>query len=129
SMRFLRPARALARTVFVLSFVVAMPATAQVVISQAYGGGGNSGATYTHDFVELFNRGSTPADLDGWSIQYASATGSSWTNKVDLPAQMLQPGQYFLIQLAQGNGGSTPLPTPDAVGAIAMSGTNFKLAL
>ena len=28
-----------------------------VVISQVYGGGGNNSATFTHDFVELFNRG------------------------------------------------------------------------
>ena len=34
-----------------------------VVISQVYGGGGNSGAPYTHDFVELFNRGSAPVSL------------------------------------------------------------------
>ena len=36
------------------------PATrppSDVVISQIYGGGGNSGATYQNDFVELYNRG------------------------------------------------------------------------
>ncbi|MGE4360086.1 MAG: lamin tail domain-containing protein, partial [Lysobacteraceae bacterium] len=53
-------------------------ASAQVVISQSYGGGGNSGATYTHDFIELFNRGSTPVSLAGWSVQYTSAAGTSW---------------------------------------------------
>jgi hypothetical protein len=26
-----------------------------VVVSQVYGGGGNAGSVYTHDFVELFN--------------------------------------------------------------------------
>jgi hypothetical protein len=31
--------------------------TSKVVISQVYGGGGNTGATYTHDFIELFNSG------------------------------------------------------------------------
>ena len=31
-----------------------------VVISQVYGGGGNTGASFTHDFIELFNRGTTP---------------------------------------------------------------------
>ena len=25
-----------------------------IVISQIYGGGGNSGAAYTHDFIELY---------------------------------------------------------------------------
>ena len=33
------------------------PVATDVVISQVYGGGGNAGATLTHDFVELFNRG------------------------------------------------------------------------
>ena len=42
-----------------------------VVVSQVYGGGGNSGATYTHDFVELYNAGSTDVSLAGWSVQYA----------------------------------------------------------
>ncbi len=46
-----------------------------VVISQVYGGGGNSGATYTHDFIELFNRGGSPVSLAGWSVQYAIALG------------------------------------------------------
>ena len=31
-----------------------------IVISQVYGGGGNAGATYTHDFIELYN----PTDKD-----------------------------------------------------------------
>ncbi len=104
------------------------PAAAQVVISQAYGGGGNSGATYTHDFIELFNRGATPVDLSGWSVQYASATGTSW-QVTNLGNHMLQPGQYYLVQEAQGAGGTAPLPTPDTIGAIAMAGAAFKVAL
>ena len=47
-----------------------------LVISQVYGGGGNTGAPFTNDFVELFNRGSAPASLSGMSIQYTSAAGT-----------------------------------------------------
>src|ERR1044072_7618446 len=47
-----------------------------VVISQVYGGGGNAGATFTHDFIELFNRGNTTVSLAGWSVQYTSAAGT-----------------------------------------------------
>src|SRR5262245_35589089 len=47
-----------------------------VVISQVYGGGGNSGAPLTNDYVELFNLTSSPINLTGWSLQYASATGA-----------------------------------------------------
>ncbi len=98
-----------------------------VVISQVYGGGGNSGATYTHDFIELYNLGATAVDLSGWTVQYASSSGSTWaaTNLTGV----IQPGKYYLVQEAQGAGGTTALPTPDATGALAMSGTNGKVAL
>jgi predicted extracellular nuclease len=92
-----------------------------VVVSQVYGGGGNSGATFTHDFIELFNRGSTPVDVTGWSVQYASATGTGNFVATPLPSVTLAPGQYLLVQQAQGAGGTTPLPTPDATGTIAMA--------
>jgi hypothetical protein len=98
-----------------------------VVVSEVYGGGGNSGATYTHDYVELFNRGDAPASLDGWSVQYASSAGSSW--QVTELSGTLDPGQAYLVQQAQGSGGTDPLPTPDATGSIAMSGSSGKVAL
>ncbi|MFZ1795449.1 MAG: lamin tail domain-containing protein, partial [Dokdonella sp.] len=61
--------------ILMASLLLAAGATnahAAVVISQVYGGGGNSGSTYTHDFIELFNAGSTAQDLTGWTVQYAS---------------------------------------------------------
>lgn len=99
-----------------------------VVISQVYGGGGNSGAVYKNDFIELFNRGSNPVSLNGWSVQYASATGTSW-QVTTLPNLTLQAGQYLLVQEAAGSAGSTNLPTPEKVGTIALSGTTGKVAL
>ena len=73
-----------------------------VVISQVYGGGGNSGASYTHDFVELFNRGTSTVSLAGWSIQYTSAAGmgtfGSATNLITPLSGSLAPGQYLLVQ-------------------------------
>jgi uncharacterized protein len=101
--------------------------SSSIVISQVYGGGGNSGAFYTHDFIELFNRGTTAVDIDGWSVQYASAAGSSW--QVTNLSGTIEPGQYYLIQQAAGAGGIEPLPDPDAVGSIPMSATNGKVAL
>src|SRR5688500_17266930 len=60
--------------------VIALPAQAAstIVISQVYGGGGNSGATLKNDFVELFNRSNAPVSVEGWTIQHASSTGSTW---------------------------------------------------
>lgn len=103
-------------------------AASDVVISQVYGGGGNSGSVYKNDFIEIFNRGSSPVNVNGWSVQYSSATGTSW-QVTPLPNLILQPGQYLLVQEAPGSGGSTALPTPDKIGSIALSSTAGKVAL
>jgi hypothetical protein len=119
------------------ALLVAVSSQAQVVISQVYGGGGNGGSTYTHDFVELFNRGSVAVTLTGYTLQYGSASGTFQTiNMQTLPTITIQPGKYFLIQEAQGTGGTTPLPSPDLVpttgdnnAILALSGTNGKIVL
>lgn len=98
-----------------------------IVISQVYGGGGNSGATLRNDFIELFNRGTTPVSVATWSVQYASSAGSTW-QRTNLTGS-IAPGQYYLVQQAAGAGGSVNLPTPDATGSIAMSATSGKVAL
>jgi predicted extracellular nuclease len=103
------------------------PPSGGVVLSEVYGGGGNAGATYTHDFMELRNNGSTPVSLNGWSVQYAAAAGTSWT--VTPLSGSIQPGGYYLIRQAAGAGGTTPLPGWDASGSTAMSATAGKVAL
>src|SRR2546430_6710264 len=102
-------------------------ASPDVVISQVYGGGGNSGATYTNDFIELLNRGTAPVDLTGWSVQYAAAAGTSY--QVTTLTGSVAPGAHYLVQEAQGTGGTTPLPTPDATGTIAMAAGSGKVAV
>ncbi len=114
----------------VFSFTVTSPPAVpgSVLISQVYGGGGNSGATLTHDFIELFNPGMSAVSLSGWSVQYTSSGGTTW-QVTALTGVMLQPGQYYLVQEAAGSGGTTPLPTPDAIGTIAMAAGSGKVAL
>lgn len=110
-----------------LAFLISGGAQAQVVISQVYGGGGNSGATLKSDFIELRNNGAAPVDLSGWSVQYASSAGTSWARTAltgTIPA-----GGYYLIKQADGAGGTVDLPTPDAIGTLAMAGTAGKVAL
>jgi uncharacterized protein (TIGR03437 family) len=99
----------------------------KVVISQIFGGGGNAGAPYRNDFLEIFNAGNTTVNLAGWSIQYASATASTWST-TPLNPITLSPGQYYLIQEAGGSNGAQ-LPTPDATGTIAMAAGSGKVAL
>jgi len=98
-----------------------------IVIRQVYGGAGSSGATIANDFVELFNRGSSAVAVDGWSVQYASATGSSWA-KANL-AGTIPAGGHYLVGLAAGTGTGTALPTPDATGSMNMSGSSGTVAL
>ncbi|MGA9119095.1 MAG: lamin tail domain-containing protein [Bacteroidota bacterium] len=110
--------------------LISVPRTArtQIVISQIYGGGGNSGAPFSNDFIELFNQGQDPVSVDGWSVQYASATGSTWQS-TPLSGEVL-PHQWFLIQESGGSAGNgASLPTPDVTGTFGMSVTGGKVAL
>src|SRR5690606_28266625 len=86
-----------------------------VVVSQVYGGGGNSGAFYRQDFVELHNRTTQPVNLAGWSLQQTSAAGDSYS--VTPLTGVVPAGGYYLVQQAAGsNAEATDLPTPDDIG-------------
>jgi predicted extracellular nuclease len=101
---------------------------ASVMINEVYGGGGNSGATYTNDFVELTNRGNAAVSLDGWSVQY-HPSGATGTWQVTQLSGSIPPGDFYLVGEAKGAGGTQALPTTQASGAIAMSGTAGTIAL
>ncbi|MGH3716728.1 MAG: endonuclease/exonuclease/phosphatase family protein [Micromonosporaceae bacterium] len=111
-------------------FVAAPPAAAaspDVVINEVYGGGGNSGAPYANDYVELHNRGATAVSVTGWSVQYASASGTTWL--ATALSGSVQPGKRYLVRLAAGASGGAALPTPDATGSTNLSATSGKVAL
>lgn len=128
-MRFSPCMSLLAAALAGVSSPTALASPSGVVISQVYGGGGNAGTVYKQDFIELFNAGAAPVALGGWSVQYASATGSSWSLTAIPAGVMLQPGQYYLIRQAAGTGGTTDVPGDLLTGTIAMSGTTGKVAL
>src|SRR4051794_16471362 len=129
-----------------LTLVGALPATANttgtgLVISQVYGAGGNSGATYNSDYVELFNPTAAPISLNGWSIQYASAAGTgnfgaSTTQLTELPNVSIPAGKYYLVGEAGGATGlpvtadladPTPIPMAAAAGKVALVNTATTL--
>src|ERR1051325_3465043 len=99
-----------------------------IVISQVFGGGGNAGAPLRNDFLEIFNAGNTAVNLSGWSVQYASATASTWS-VTSLSSVNLQPGQYYLIQESTGGSNGVALSSPDVTGTIAMAAGSGKVAL
>src|SRR4030095_7456739 len=84
--------------------------------------------TYKNDFIEIFNKSALSVSLNGYSVQYAAATGTSW-QVTNLPNIILLSGQYFLIAEGAGANGVNTLPTPDVSGTIAMSATAAKVAL
>ncbi|GAA3644997.1 ExeM/NucH family extracellular endonuclease [Microbacterium marinilacus] len=106
---------------------LAAPDGQGVVISEVYGGGGNSGAVYTHDFVELYNPTDEPVALDGLGLEYRSATGGS--GGVTALTGTIAPGGHFLVQQAKGSGGTTALPAPDQVGTLNMGAANGQVLL
>ena len=81
-----------------------------IVISQFQTGGGGAG-TFNDEFVEIFNRGAAPIDLNGYRLVYRSATGSNdvavpfatWTTTTVIPA-----GGYYLIASTSYDGAVTP---------------------
>jgi uncharacterized protein YjdB len=110
-----------------------------LVISQVYGGGGNTGSVFRNDFIELHNGGATPVDLTGLAVQFVSAGGTgNWAVQA-LPSVSVPAGGYFLVQEAVGASTTVALlPTPDFVpttpvaGGIpgfAMGATSGKIAL
>ena len=100
-----------------------------IVISEIYGGGGNNGSTWKNDFIELYNPTASPISINGWSVQYASATGSWSAGNITPLTGTIAPHGFFLIQEAQGSGGTTNLPTPDVTGSLGLSGTQGKVVL
>lgn len=132
----MRKCRAGLAALSVLTMVrgVAVPATAapdgsQIVINEVYGGGGNSGAEYTNDFVELFNPTDKEISLDGLYLQYTSTKGSTPNAGNILQLTGTAPAHgHFLIKLAAGKNGSTGF-TADFTGEIAMGAKGGIVAL
>jgi hypothetical protein len=101
--------------------------TSGVVVSQIYGGGGNAGATLRNDYVELHNGGSGGVDLSGWTVQYATATGTTW--QTTALSGTIAPGGYYLVQLASNSDVGAVLPTPQATGTSNLGAAGGKIAL
>jgi hypothetical protein len=98
-----------------------------LVVAEVFAAGGNTGAVYTNDYVELFNRGAGAVAVDGWTLQYASAAGTSW--QATPLAGTIPAGGHYLVQLASGGTNGAGLPAPDATGASNLAVTGGKIAL
>ena len=94
-----------------------------LVITQVYTRGGEPGATYRNDYIELFNRGNTSINLADYSVQalvvaqpqpgFPGGLVTVITRFVSSGGGVaLEPGRYKL--LAYGSSGNNGAPVPDA---------------
>lgn len=100
-----------------------------LVISEVYGGGGNTGTVYKNDFIELYNPTAASIDVSALSVFYASSTGTFTAANSTALTGSIAPGAFYLIQEAAGTGGTTNLPTANVIGTVNLSGTTGKVAL
>jgi 5'-nucleotidase len=100
-----------------------------VVISEVYGGGGNSGATYDHDYIELFNPTDAAVSLAGMSVQYRSATGTANPSGVTALTGTIAAHGYYLVAEATGGANGVSLPAANVTGTLNLSGTTGTVFL
>lgn len=91
----------------------ATPAGDNVVINELYAAGGSAGAPFTNKFVELYNPTNAAISLDGWSVQYRSATGTGAANGIAPLAGQIAAKGYYLVELGSNGASGAALPTPD----------------
>src|SRR4051812_25227294 len=141
SARRLALSLALAVTAAIFLSGPALAASPGLVISQVYGGGGNSGAPVLHDYIELFNRGTVDLPLSGLSLQYASATGTGAFGANDAAITPLSgtvaAGHYVLVREAAGTGAqpgidaditdATPIAMAAGAGKVALVSSTTSL--
>ncbi len=98
-----------------------------LVISEIYGGGGSSNASYKNDYLQVFNLSSLPVDLGKYTVQISRGSGNSW-NVVHLSG-ILQPNHWYLIKGRGDDSFGNDLPAPDATGDFNLNTANGKVAL
>ncbi|MGO3367290.1 lamin tail domain-containing protein, partial [Agrococcus casei] len=104
----------------------AAPSTG-LVISEAYGGGGNGGAKFNQDFIELYNFSAAEVSLDGVTVSYYSSSGNLGAS-TELEGS-LQPGEHYLVGAAYGSNRDLPSFESDATFNAAMSGSKGSVEI
>ncbi|NKX49769.1 ExeM/NucH family extracellular endonuclease [Arthrobacter deserti] len=117
-----------------LAVLPALPAAASpdgtgVVINEAYLSGGSAGAAFRNKFVELYNPTDTAVGLEGWSLQYRSAPGTTAPTGVVPLAGTIAAKGYFLVQANSNGAAGADLPAADLVSTLTPSGTSGTLVL
>lgn len=113
-------------------------ADSNIRISQIYTRGGEAGATFQNDYIELFNRGNVDVDVSGWSlnitnfsgtppnIQY-SASNIKFSSAISL---IISPGSHLLIKFGGSGTNGQPITTVDIdLNPVPLSDTGGQIVL
>ncbi len=92
-------------------------AAEHVVISEVQTRGA---ADHNDEFIEIYNPTSTSVDISGWSLQYKSDTGTTYT-VIPLSPVSIPSGGYWLVARASSYTGSV---TPDQTQSVFLMGAS-----
>lgn len=107
-------------------------------ISQIYTRGGEAGATFQNDYIELFNRGNVDVDVSGWSLNISNFSGTppniqySATNikLFSSTSMIMSPGSHLLIQFGGSGSNGEPITTADVnLNPFPLSETGGQIVL
>jgi len=105
-------------------------AAPNVIITEVYGAGGNAGATFKNDFIELYNTTESTVDISGWSVQYYSSTGTGTSTGVTvMPTGSIIPAKSHFLVLQSGGSNGSELFEPNVAGTVSMGASSGKVIL
>jgi len=83
-----------------------------LVISQIYSNGGNTGSAFQNNYLELFNRTNNPINFSGWKIYLANSTGTFNFAVAFISSNGIFIGahKYFLIKFGPDSTNGSPVP-------------------
>ncbi len=79
--------------IFLIGFFAPSFTSAKVVINEIQ----VTGSKATDEFVELYNNGSEPVNLEGWRLAKKTATGNEYNLLTHFSNFTIQPGSFFVI--------------------------------
>lgn len=97
--------------------ILAAPAS-HIVISEIQTG---SVSDSSQEFVELYNPTSTSISVDNWTVEYASAAGTTWTKKATLTGTIPAFGYFLLATAGYASG--------DGIMTSGLAGTSGHIRL
>lgn len=135
-------ARFLAAAVCLLIFsslsIAQSTADANIRISQIYTRGGEAGAAFQNDFIELFNRGNVDVDVSGWTLSIANFAGTppniqisqSGVKLFNPNGIIISPGRHLLIKFGGSGTSGQPITTSDInLNPMPISDTGGQIVL